>query len=530
MEALGAFAGAARWVGEPLLLVDGAGRVRAVNAAATTLLGAGAAGRTLASLVLDPDADVGRCLRRWRSTAEPAPATLTFRSDGPLAGPRTCLGHRTSTGGEVVVRVAASGSATVEGRADERLRRLYALSAVLAAAVSLREVAQVVREDAPSLIGVRSASLGLHLHRLFPLREGGESAAADEPWFDLDEPGGPELPSSPRGLDSDARTDASSTAAAPDVLLLTLTGHRPEPLGILRLELEAALPADEAAHVEVMAGQIAQAVSRAGLYEHEHRLAQRLQHSLLPDLPRLPELTVAARYAAGADQVAVGGDWYDLFRLPRGRIGMAIGDVAGHGLTEATEMAQLRSVLRAAALRAGDSPQEVMAEVNAFVCTYLPERTATACYLVYDPARGLLRYTNAGHMPPLLLPPTGSPRLLPGRVPLLGLPGVAPEPCGEVTIETGSALLLYTDGLIERRGQSLDEGFAFLSALVADAHDMAPDMLCRLLVDARDGSWPDDRALMAVRFEVAGSGTSCARPDWGVRDTKGPGRVMPAVG
>ncbi|MFF7250245.1 PP2C family protein-serine/threonine phosphatase [Embleya sp. NPDC008237] len=514
-------------MGEPLLLVDGTGRVRAVNAATTTLLGAGAAGRTLASLVLDPDAEVGRCLRHWRSTAEPVPDTLTFRSDGALVGPRTCLGHRTSAGGDVVVRVAASEFAPLEGRADERLRRLYALSAVLAAAVSLREVAQVVREDAPSLIGVRSATLGLHLHRLLPLRESGEAASAtDEPWLDLDEPGNLEVLNSPH---PDARTDGPPSADAPHVLLLTLTGHRPEPLGILRLELEAVLPPDEAAHVEVMARQIAQALSRAGLYEHEHRLAQRLQLSLLPDLPPLPELTVAARYAAGADQVAVGGDWYDLFRLPQGRIGMAIGDVAGHGLTEATEMAQLRSVLRAAALRVGDRPPEVMAEVNAFICAYLPERTATACYLVYDPARGLLRYTNAGHMPPLLLPPGGAPRLLPGRVPLLGLPGVVPGPCGEVEIERGSTLLLYTDGLIERRGQSLDEGFALLSALVADTHDMAPDMLCRLLVDGRDGSWPDDRALMAVRFEVAGSEPGFARAASDVRRTKAPGTAVPVV-
>nr|WP_272923999.1 PP2C family protein-serine/threonine phosphatase [Streptomyces sp. SID3343] len=279
-----------------------------------------------------------------------------------------------------------------------------------------------------------------------------------------------------------------------------------------------------------MAGQVAQAVSRAGLYEHEHRLAQRLQISLLPDLPNLPELTVAARYAAGADQVAVGGDWYDLFRLPGGRIGMAIGDVAGHGLTEATEMAQLRSVLRAAALRVDNEPQDVMAEVNAFICAYLPERSATACYLVYDPARGLLRYTNAGHMPPLLLPPGEAPRLLPGRVPLLGMTGVAPGPCGEVKIEKGATLLLYTDGLVERRGESLDEGFAFLSALVADTHDMAPDMLCRLLVDSRDGAWPDDRALMAVRFEVAGTEPTFACPASRVRQAGRSGTARPVVG
>src|SRR5207247_1203152 len=154
---------------------------------------------------------------------------------------------------------------------------------------------------------------------------------------------------------------------------------------------------------EELARRAALAIDNARLYEQERRIAETLQRSLLPQrLPPIPGLASAARYLAASPE-AVGGDWYDLFVLPRGTVGLVMGDVAGRGVRVAALMAELRSALRAYAVE-GYSPAEVVQRLALLI---EPGEMATLVYLIYDPATQTVRFTNAGHPPPLAVAPDG---------------------------------------------------------------------------------------------------------------------------
>jgi serine phosphatase RsbU (regulator of sigma subunit) len=179
-----------------------------------------------------------------------------------------------------------------------------------------------------------------------------------------------------------------------------------------------------------------------------------------------------------------------------------VGDVAGHGLAEAAAMARISAALRSIVLRCGHAPAVVLRELNAFVDTYHPGLMATACYLVLDRRSGTVRYSRAGHPPPLLIGADGGSRHLDeGLAPPLG---PVPEVChreAELTVGGGETLLLYTDGLIERRGEALDVGLARLAALARDSVGLTVDELCDLFLHHQPGAdFPDDRALLAVRL------------------------------
>src|SRR5438093_3752757 len=145
-----------------------------------------------------------------------------------------------------------------------------------------------------------------------------------------------------------------------------------------------------------------QDVTESKMAEREHRIAETLQRSLLPDrLPEIPGVLLAARYVPATTDLEVGGDWYDVVQLPDGRVGLAIGDVAGHGLRAASTMAQLRMALRAYALEEG-SPSRVVSRIRHLVRLLVPD-IVTLIYLIFDPDSGTLRFANAGHPPPLLV-------------------------------------------------------------------------------------------------------------------------------
>src|SRR5205807_2561728 len=183
-----------------------------------------------------------------------------------------------------------------------------------------------------------------------------------------------------------------------------------------------------------------------------------LQRSLLPARPPMIEgFDVAARYIPGTE-VGVGGDWYDLFALPSGHVGMVIGDVAGNGLRAAVVMGRIRSALRAYALETAD-PADVLTRLDRKIQIFEPGAMATVAYAVIDPHRTTVTVSLAGHLPPVLLDPSGGPRLLDARpdLPLGVYPGA---PRRTTTVELPEALLLYTDGLVERRDEPLRESIA----------------------------------------------------------------------
>ena len=248
------------------------------------------------------------------------------------------------------------------------------------------------------------------------------------------------------------------------------------------------------------------AIDNAHLYSKEHEVAVALQRSMLPRVPPVPGLEISAHYFAGSERADVGGDWYDVLPLPDGSVGIAVGDVMGHDLIAAAAMGQLRSVLRSYAWE-GHRPSEVLERLDRLVQGLGMAQLATCVYgrLLPVEGGGLLRYANAGHLPPVVQSRTGEVEILDGgKSVLIGAPGGSSEggrPDGTAFIPRGATLILYTDGLVEDRETDVDSGVARLCALVA-AHDPALGVstLCdRLLDELLTGPRTDDAAVIAVQ-------------------------------
>jgi anti-sigma regulatory factor (Ser/Thr protein kinase) len=233
----------------------------------------------------------------------------------------------------------------------------------------------------------------------------------------------------------------------------------------------------------------------------ERGVAQTLQHSLLPDeLPDLPGVVLGARYVTGGAGAQVGGDWYDVIPLPNGTVGLVMGDVAGHDLQAATVMGQLRNALRAFAVE-GLPPGEVLTWLNRFCVSQVPHEMASCVYGVLDPVASTLTVANAGHYAPLAVDPEGGAHYLqqPTHPPI----GALRETRYEDTVhhlQPNSTLAMFTDGLVERRGESVAVGLDRLAALVgqpvANLDQLCDDVLEHLLGDVPPA---DDVALLVVR-------------------------------
>jgi phosphoserine phosphatase RsbU/P len=225
--------------------------------------------------------------------------------------------------------------------------------------------------------------------------------------------------------------------------------------------------------------------------------AAALQRSLMPTaLPAVPGAELAARYIPGSG--GVGGDWYDVFTLPTGELCVVIGDVAGSGLPAAVIMGRMRSALRAYALETRD-PAEVLSRLDRKIQHFEADAMATVLYAVIDPGLDRMDICLAGHFPPVIAYP-GRPAEL-ASVPvglIIGVADPAPRPVTSVAIPPGALLCFYTDGLIERRGELIDDGLARLcQALTPQPADEACATVMQALVGS--GSARDDIALLMVR-------------------------------
>jgi serine phosphatase RsbU (regulator of sigma subunit) len=267
--------------------------------------------------------------------------------------------------------------------------------------------------------------------------------------------------------------------------------------------------------LEAFAAQCAQVLDRIQTRQAERAayaavrgMAEALQRSLLTEPPQPEDLQIAVRYVPAAEQAQVGGDWYDAFQVGDGSTMLVIGDVTGHDRHAAAAMAQVRNVLRGVAHSQPESPARVLAALDRAMGDFAVDTLATAvlarverCPFDGD-SRGklLLRWSNAGHPAPLLIESDGTVTLLersPNR-----LLGVGPE---SLRVEHAwplppdSTLLLYTDGLMERRGASLDDGTAWLREEVAALHHLPLEELCDRLLGVLPEALDDDVALLAVR-------------------------------
>jgi anti-anti-sigma factor len=282
-------------------------------------------------------------------------------------------------------------------------------------------------------------------------------------------------------------------------------------LGV-RFRMPRAFPAEERAFVGTLVSQAAQAFERAALADARWEIARTLQRSLLPArLPRVEGLGLAAHYESAGEYNQTGGDWYDVIPLNGTRVAIVVGDVVGHGAGAAAVMGLLRAALGAYLLE-GHPPSTALRLLSLAAGLLDGARASTAVCLVLDTASGELTWSAAGHPPPLLFDP-GSPddpiRYLSGaRGGVLGATSGAAFAVAytdaRITLPPGASVLLYTDGLVERRGEILGEGLDRLAAAVARHPDAGPEELLRAaLAGTLRGTRPDDDvALVVARLEA----------------------------
>jgi serine phosphatase RsbU (regulator of sigma subunit) len=255
---------------------------------------------------------------------------------------------------------------------------------------------------------------------------------------------------------------------------------------------------DDAGLLQLAADRAALAVQSLRTREDRAAVAA-LQNSLLPTaLPVMRGVKIAARYVPGDGQV--GGDWYDVFPLPSGELGVVVGDVAGSGLASAVIMGRMRSSLRSYALEF-PSPADVLGKLDRKMQHFEDEVMATVSYAVLDPASGRLRLSSAGHYPPVIAAPGERGALAEIAVDApIGVAENLPRRVTTLTLVPGSAVCFYTDGLVERRNRPIDDGLARLCTAVSAK---SPEGVCVSVMGALVGrEHPgDDIALLVLRWQ-----------------------------
>lgn len=281
--------------------------------------------------------------------------------------------------------------------------------------------------------------------------------------------------------------------------------------------------------VHALAAQAAQAIDRTRLLEREREHSVALQRSLLTDPPEPDHCEIVARYVAAVEIAQVGGDWHDSFLQQDGATVLVIGDVVGHDTAAAAAMGQVRGLLRGIAWYSGVGPADILCAVDAAMEGLLIRTTASAVVARIEQTddereRGVthLRWSNAGHPPPMVINPDGSILVLSGVDADLLL-GVEPQTArtqSEVTLDRGATVVFYTDGLIERRGQPLEEGLGRLRDLLGELADLPLQQMCDQVLERLLPGADDDIALLAVRLH---------RQDRPRPASAGPNRIPPNV-
>ena len=368
----------------------------------------------------------------------------------------------------LAARVAAERSST-------QLSALQRTTAALSRAVGAQAVAQALLAAAVGPLGAATATLWL------TDAAGGQvlhGAAGEEPVG---------LP------DSGLLLQQREAVLDVDRAVVPLHGHTAL-RGVLSLSPRTDAAADplDLEVLTVVGQQAGLALDRALLYEQSASVARELQHSLLAiDPPEDARYDVATVYRPGVEMLEVGGDWYDVFLVQPGVLGVVVGDVVGRGLAAASAMGQLRSAVRAVA-GPGVGPARLLTRLDDFVEQVPAARMATLAYAELDLASGRLRYACAGHPPPLLVTSAGDARLLwEGRsTPLGGFFRALERSEAERRLRPGDRLLMCTDGLFERRDRELDEG---LDLLASEASRLASEPLAEAVRTLTDSLLQDEQ-------------------------------------
>jgi PAS domain S-box-containing protein len=426
-------------------------------------------------------------------------------------------------GTEVIEWVGANTDVTGQREAEEmrgrlteqlsaaalRTARLQQATSMLAEALTVSQVVQVITEVGRSAIGADHSAVALldddklRLSIVAPAGPDGDDDTAPAAIR------GDFLVSAQTVMSVAVRESRPFTAGSPDQLRLRLGQDEADPflqqtqerawvglpllaagapIGALRFSFTRPreITEEERVFLEALAGQCALAVERALLFEREHKTAEELQRSLLPsELPQVATMQLAARYYPATRHVQVGGDWYDAFRLPDDRLAVAVGDVMGKGVLAAAGMGRVRNALRALALN-DPRPAAVLAGLDRlFSATEDEEQFTTVAYAVIDPETGQGVFSNAGHPPPLLLSPD-KPARVSTREPGTPLGWPSQRQQTSFSIDTGNTVVFYSDGLVENRRRGVDAGLEELVAVAADAPPEVvgePERIVDYLVD-----------------------------------------------
>jgi hypothetical protein len=306
----------------------------------------------------------------------------------------------------------------------------------------------------------------------------------------------------------DVEVRPMTEGGAPDGMLeLSLgTGDRPA----LAVRLSEHLAPDDAylGFLRLIAGSLGQALDRIAARDAERSVSEAIQRSLLTQPLQPDHLQVAVRYLPAADNAQVGGDWYDAFLTPDGALQLVVGDVTGHDGRAAAAMAQVRNLLRGVAYTSGRSPAGVLRDLDEAMHGLAIGVFATAIVARVeqdeeDARHGLrtLRWSNAGHPPPALLTADGRARLLERDADvLLGIGGAPGRADHAVPLAPGDTVVLYTDGLVERRSQGLQARLDWLLARLEQCQDLPAEALCEHLLAGLEGHAEDDVALLVLRL------------------------------
>ncbi|MFC4373843.1 SpoIIE family protein phosphatase [Nocardia halotolerans] len=267
----------------------------------------------------------------------------------------------------------------------------------------------------------------------------------------------------------------------------------------VRFGAPRAVSAADWALYSLLVGHLSVALQRARNFDQARATSLTLQRAMLGPIELPPRFSV--HYEPALPPLEIGGDWYDVVPLRDGTIGVVVGDCVGRGLSAAVVMGQLRTAARALLLR-GAGPAQLLAELDAVAARIPGAMCTTVCAAVLDPARGMVRYSNAGHMPPILAPPGGPGRVLEGgrAVPLATF-DTPRRPEATTAVPPGATLVLFTDGLVEQRGYDIEEGFVKIAEVLSETggalpRDVADAVLSRLCPPA---GYDDDVAMVVYR-------------------------------
>jgi hypothetical protein len=400
--------------------------------------------------------------------------------------------------------------ATVERQRAELVLHQSELSQTNAGLMALHAEVDRQRERASFLDEVsRTASASLRapevVESLVSLIEGAGEADNAAVWLVPDEvsPAGVGIPEQPPQDEAVRHVLASRNLLAPAGRLLLPLSVGPNLLGVLDLRREVRpFTEDEYPFLRAVALRAAVGLRNAGEYERERYLAERLQRAMLPTPNIPPDLELCARYVPATRGINVGGDWFDAFTRPDGTVVLTVGDVTGHGLEAAVVMGKLQNALHAYALE-GHGPADALRLTHSLLSGWGSSLFASAVVVVVDLAAGRLRWSSAGHLPVLLTRPDGSVESLERpNAPLLGIPFAVDVPEYAVDLAPGSGLLLYTDGLVERRTAAIDSGLSRLADALAAVGGLptaaAGDRILADLLDA--DAHDDDVCLLLCRW------------------------------